>query len=210
MQRAFNHLKTFFACLLVLTALGVRAEESSEKGKWSVAFAVCNISDNTLGDYTSADFKDLKGPGSGETYNLTVARRIHEFAWNFGKYTMRPQLEVPFMLTLVDDQLQGVIPDFNIGVVIRWQNFPWNKFIYTTLSAGPGFSYATKIWTADYQRHPGEDRSNMKFWLPIEFTMALPQHKNVALVAFIDHQSGGHIFDQGGVDAWGFGVKVGF
>jgi len=177
---------------------------------WSFAFGVGVISDNTLADYLEPSFDKLHGPGGGLTYNFTVARRLHEFDWRIGKVHLNPQLELPAMLTLVDENSGRVIPDLNIGIVLRWQNFPWNRYVRTTLAAGPGFSYAFDVWSAEAQRHPGEDRSQMKFWLPIEFTVALPRYPQHQLLLFIDHQSGGTIFDRGGVDAWGLGYRFEF
>jgi len=175
---------------------------------WSFEFGVGVISETTLSDFLTLDFEALDGPGSGLIYNFTVARQIKEFDWKLWGKQLRPQLEVPFRFTLVDESAEGLIPDVNLGIVLRWQNFPWNRFLYTTLAAGTGLSYSSPVWTADNQQHPGRDRSEIKFWLPIEFTVALPRYRNYQLTAFIDHQSGGHIFDMGGVDAWGFGIRV--
>lgn len=178
---------------------------------WSFEFGVAVISDNTVADYTEPKLNKLHGPGGGLTYNFTVARRIHEFDWRIGPVHLRPQIEVPARLTLVDENTGRVIPDLNLGVVLRWQDFPWNRWVRTTLSAGPGMSYSFQVWTADWQRHEDDDdRSRLKFWLPIEFTVALPRWREHQLVAFIDHQSGGTLFDRGGVDAWGLGYRFEF
>lgn len=196
-------------------AQGLECEPTAGKprstGLWAIEFGVAVISDNTLSDYLDGDFDKLDGPGSGLTYNLTLARQIKEFDWVIGKTHLRPQLEVPFRLTLVDEKAGGIIPDVNLGVTMRWQNFPWNRFVYTTLSAGAGLSYSSPVWTADIQRHEnGEYRSKLKFWLPVELTFALPRHPNYQLTLFLDHQSGGRIFDSGGVDAWGLGFRCVF
>jgi hypothetical protein len=189
---------------------GVVREIAAADCLWSFQFGVGVISDNTLSDYKHADFDPLDGPGGGITYNFTFSRQWTEFDWRIGEIHLRPQLERVAMLTLVDENTGRVIPDINLGLVFRWQDFPWNRFVRTTLAAGPGFSYSFQIWTADKQRHPGEDRSRLKFWLPIEFTAALPCYPRHQVVAFIDHQSGGHLFDDGGVDAWGFGYRFEF
>ena len=179
-------------------------------GLWSFEFGVARISDNTPNDYFHLDFKDLTGPGSGLTYNFTIARRLIEFDWKVGPFRWRPQVEMPFRFTLVDQQVGGILPDVNIGVVFRWQDFPWNHFVYMTFAIGGGFSYSSPVWTADLQRHPGLHRSEIKFWLPIEFTVALPKYPNYQITAFVDHQSGGGLLDWGGVDAWGFGFRIVF
>lgn len=185
------------------------AEKSS--GLWSFEFGVGVISDNTPNDYYKFSFDPLEGPGSGYTYNFTVARQIAEFDWKVGGAHLRPTIEVPFRLTLVDQQEGGLLPDLNLGVAFRWRNFPWNRWVAMTFSVGAGISYSSPVWTADIQRHPNQlPRSEWKWWMPMEFTLAHPKYPNYQLTAFGDHQSGGTIFDTGGVDAWGFGIRVVF
>jgi hypothetical protein len=180
-------------------------------GRWSFEFGVGIITDNTPTDYPQFKFDALEGQGEGLTYNFTVARRLIAFDFELAGKRFRPQLELPFMLTLVDDRLEGIIPDINLGLNFRWQDFPWNRYVYTTLALGAGLSYSFDIWTADVQRHEGEERSNLKFWLPASLTFALPQYPRYQLTVFMDHQSGGFgLFDEGGVDAFGFGFRIVF
>jgi hypothetical protein len=144
------------------------------------------------------------------TDRLWSFRQWTEFDWRIGRIQLRPQLERVAMITIVDENTGKIIPDLNVGLVFRWQDFPWNRFVRTTLAAGAGFSYSFQIWTADKQRHPGEDRSRIKFWMPIEFTAALPCFPRHQVVAFLDHQSGGNVFDNSGVDVWGLGYRFEF
>ena len=178
---------------------------------WSVEFGVGVISDNVPADFVTGDFTALDGPGGGYTYNLTVSRRVHQFNWKIGSVVLRPELEVPGRITLVDENTDRVIPDLNLGLVLRWRDFPWNRFLRTTFAFGAGMSYSFQVWTADIQRHPDDlPRSRLKFWLPFELTVALPMYPEHQLVLFTDHQSGGWLFDSGGVDAVGFGYRFEF
>jgi hypothetical protein len=177
---------------------------------WAFQFGVSIISDNTLRDYFNGNFKRLFGPGGGLTYNLEIARRLKRYDWTIGQVHLHPEWEMPFRLTLVGDRVQGVIPDVNLGFRFRWRDFPWNRYLATTMAVGGGLSYTFEVWTGDFQRHPGQERSQWKFWLPMELTMALPQWPRYQLTAFIDHRSGGRIFDRGGIDTWGFGFRVVF
>lgn len=190
--------------------LDVVATPEASSGKWSFEFGVAAISDNTPNDYYKLDFDRLEGPGSGYTYNFTIARTVVDFDWKVWGVHLRPQIEVPFRLTLVDQKEGGLLPDVNLGLAFRWRNWPWNRWLQMTFAVGAGLSYSSPVWTADLQRHPGEDRSELKWWMPMEFTIALPKYPNYQLTAFGDHQSGGAIFDLGGVDAWGFGIRVVF
>lgn len=178
--------------------------------RWSFSVGVAVISDTRVHDYFSLNYKDFDGPGSGLTYNLTAAYRLREFDWQLWKFRVQPQLELPFMLTLVDEDDKQMFPDYNLGLKFRWRNFPWNRYVSTTFAVGGGLSYSAKIWTADQRRHEGEHRSHLKYWLPIEFTLALPRYPQHQLMLFIDHQSGGWMFDTGGVDAWGAGYRIQF
>jgi len=190
--------------------LDVVSTTEGSTGKWSFEFGVGVISDNVPSDYLSFNFKPLEGPGSGRTYNITVARTLTEFDWRLWGVHLRPQIEAPFRLTLVDQKVGGLLPDVNLGLAFRWRNWPWNRWLQTSFAVGCGLSYSSPVWTADQQRHPGQHRSEVKFWMPMEFTFALPKYPNYQLTAFGDHQSGGTLFDTGGVDAWGFGIRVVF
>lgn len=178
--------------------------------RWSFSVGVAVISDTRVHDYFTLNYKDFDGPGSGLTYNVTAAYRLREFDWELWKFRVQPQLELPFMLTLVDEDDEPMFPDYNLGLKFRWRNFPWNRYLSTTFAIGGGLSYSSRIWTADRRRHEGEHRSHLKYWLPIEFTLALPRHPKHQLMLFIDHQSGGWMFDTGGVDAWGAGYRIQF
>lgn len=178
--------------------------------RWSFSVGLAVISDTRVHDYFSLNYKNFDGPGSGLTYNFTAAYRLREFDWDLWKFRVRPQLELPFMLTLVDEDSYEMFPDYNLGLKFRWRDFPWNRYVATTFAIGGGVSYSARIWTADQLRHEGEHRSHLKYWLPLEFTMALPRHPQHQLLLFIDHQSGGWMFDTGGVDAWGAGYRVQF
>lgn len=180
------------------------------RSKWAFEFGVGIIADTTPGDYLKLEYDGYDGKGRGLTYNFTVAYRIYEANWNVGRYGFQPELETPVMLTLVDQNVGGIVPDINLGLQARWKDFPWNRFVYTTLAIGGGFSYSFDVWEADYSRHPGDDRSRLKFWLPVQFTFAAPWYPNHQFTAFIDHASGGQIFDRGGIDAWGFGYRFQF
>jgi hypothetical protein len=50
----------------------------------------------------------------------------------------------------------------------------------------------------------------LKFNWPIQMTFALPEFPEHQLMIFIAHQSGGHIFDEGGVNSLGVGYRRDF
>jgi hypothetical protein len=181
------------------------------RSRWSFNFGVGIIGDTSApGDYYRFDFDSAWGAGEGRTYNFAINYRLHEFDWKIGKQRFQPQLELPMMLTLVDEEELALFPDYNAGLMFRWRDWPWNRTVYTTFAIGLGVSYSSKVWTFDKQRHPGEYRAHLKFWLPIELTFAHPKSPQHQIMLFIDHQSGGHITDEGGQDAWGIGYRYNF
>jgi hypothetical protein len=178
-----------------------------QRGRWAFEFGWGVIGDTVPADYYTGEFDRFEGRGEGYTYNFTLSYQLQEFDWRAFGCRLQPALELPFMLTLVDQNVGGVVPDANLGLLFRWRDFPWNRWLYTTAGVCGGLSYAFDNWEADVSRHPGEDRSQLKFWGSLEFTLALPAHPHHQAVLFIDHQSGGHLFDQGGIDAWGIGYR---
>ncbi len=206
--------------MLTVTLLpGINRSQAAEdsrplldpRSRWSFTLGVGVIGDTSApGDYYKFDFDTAWGSGEGWTYNFTMNYRLHEFEWKIGKQRFRPQLELPMMLTMVDEAERGLFPDYNAGLMLRWRDWPWNRTAYTTFAIGLGVSYSSKVWTFDRQRHPGEYRAHLKFWLPIELTFAHPKRPQHQIMLFIDHQSGAHITDEGGQDAWGVGYRYAF
>ena len=177
---------------------------------WSIQFGVAVISKSDIGQILTGGFNRADGDAGGLLYSLTVNWTAHRFKIPCFGRTLTPQFEPYLTLTLVDENSRSVFPDYNGGVGLRWVDFPWNKWIRTTFFMGIGLSYSSSIYTADLERHPGEDRSYLKFDWPIQFSLALPRWPQHQLVLFNDHQSGGHVFDQGGVNSFGMGYRFQF
>ena len=196
---------------VVVRAQAAEDSGSDQRSRWSFNFAVGRIGDTSApGDYYRFDFDTAWGAGEGWTYNFAMAYRLREFDWQIGKQRFRPQVELPMMLTLVDEDESGLFPDYNVGLMFRWRDWPWNRTVRTTLGLGLGISYSSRVWTFDRQRHAGTDRAHLKFWLPIEITFAHPRRPRHQFTLFIDHQSGAHVTDVGGQDAWGIGYRYSY
>jgi len=190
----------------------VSADDQPEISKWAYEFGVAFLTTNTIDDILLGDRSvDIAGGSAGgEIYNFTVSRRLGELHWNVGNHTFTPQLEVPLMLEIVDENGRAPFLDYNASFVIRWVDFPWNRFVKTTFGTGVGLSYSSKVYQMDIDRHLGEDRSHLKFNWPIQLTLASPNRPQDQLQLYIAHQSGGHIFDAGGVNSLGIGYRRGF
>jgi hypothetical protein len=190
----------------------VPADDQPEISKWAYEFGVALLTSNTIDDILLGQrgVHIESGSAGGEIYNLTASRRLGELRWEIGEHTFTPQLEVPLMLEIVDENGRSPFLDYNASFVIRWVNFPWNKYVKTTFGTGVGLSYSSKVYQMDIDRHLGEDRSHLKFNWPIQLTLASPNRPQDQLMLYIAHQSGGHIFDHGGVNSLGVGYRRGF
>ena len=177
---------------------------------WSVQVGVAIISGSNVGEIFAGGFDRAQGDAGGQVYSLNFNWTAHRFEIPCRGRTLTPQFEPYFTLALVDENSGSIFPDYNGGVGFRWVDFPWDKWIETTFFMGIGLSYSSRIYTVDRERHPDEERSHLKFDWPIQVTFALPRWPQHQLVLFNDHQSGGHIFDAGGVNSFGIGYRLEF
>lgn len=182
------------------------------RGDWAFEVGVAMITDNNIEDFASPSFslERVHGPSGGNIYTFTASRRLGELKWEIGGCTFTPQLEVPLTLEIVDENSRSPFLDFNASFAVRWIDFPWNEYVSTSFAMGVGLSYSSEIYLADIDRHPDEDRSKLKINFPIQLTLALPEYPQHQIMVFIAHQSGGHMFDEGGVNSLGFGYRRGF
>lgn len=78
------------------------------------------------------------------------------------------------------------------GVFFRYQNFPWNDYIFTTVAASTGLNYASGISDIEKARSGNGRGARLLHYLAPEITFALPQHKSTELVIRFHHRSGGY------------------
>lgn len=189
-------------------AVLLEKEPSSLFEDWSFEYGVAFITKNSIGDIFSGEIARETGDAGGELYQLTATKHLASLKWDLFGRSFTPQLELPLCLEIVDENARSPFLDYNASLQLRWVDFPWNETIKTSFGVGLGLSYSTKIYQMDYQRHPGEDRSHLKFNLPIHLAFALPEYPDQELLIYLAHQSGGfHIFDKGGVNSLGIGLR---
>lgn len=180
------------------------------KRDWAFEIGLAFITENNIQDFSEGRFSVARGAAGGEILMLTASRRLGELEWKIGGNTFRPQLELPITLEIVNERGRDAFLDYNASFNVRWVDFPWNHLVRTTFSMGLGLSYSEKVYLMDIQRHPARDRSHLKFNWPISLTFAHPDFPEHQLMLLILHQSGGHIFDEGGVNSFGFGYRRDF
>ncbi len=198
------------ACIASASISFIPHASGGEKRDWAFEIGVAFITTNSIDDYTKGRYNIGDGPAGGEIYVITASRRLGELEWHVGNSVFRPQLELPFTLEIVDENSRSPFLDYNVSFNVRWIDFPWNDYVSTNFSMGVGLSYSEKVYLMDIQRHPNERRSKLKFNWPIALTFASPHAPEHQATLFILHQSGGLMFDRGGVNSVGIGYRRDF
>lgn len=187
-------------------------ETSGGPRTWSYEFGIAMITPNNIENFVgfgdSVSRED--GPAGGEIHTFTASRRLGQLVWNVGGHTFTPQVELPFTMEVVNENAGDPFLAFAGSLNVRWIDFPWNDYVKTTFSMGVGLNYSGQTYLIDEVKHPGNDRSHLKFNWPIQATFALPDHPDDQLMIFIIHHSGGRIFDHGGLNALGVGYRRDF
>lgn len=97
--------------------------------------------------------------------------------------------------------------EFNVPVVFRWEKFPWDNVVDTSLAYGIGPSYATKV-PAEEAARKGDSQQWLVYWM-FEIGLGLPQSQNWSVIARLHHRSGawGVVADDGGSNVLALGLK---
>jgi len=78
------------------------------------------------------------------------------------------------------------------AVFLRYNYFPWNDYIYTTVAVSTGLNYASGISEIEKNRAGNGRGDRLLHYLAPEITFALPQDKSKELVFRFHHRSGGY------------------
>jgi hypothetical protein len=79
--------------------------------------------------------------------------------------------------------------EFTGSVNLRWVEFPWNKYVETSMAIGEGLSYATEIPALEKAASPNGENSQLLNYILLEVTFAIPESP-WSLVTRIHHRSG--------------------
>ena len=187
-----------------------RLMAAPDKPEWGVQIGVAFISENNIGEIFTGGLEPAEGDAGGEVYLFSLTWIAHRFEIPYRDRVFTPRFEPYLTLALVDENRGSPFPDYNGGIGFRWVDFPWDRWVDTSAFMGVGFSYSSRVFLVDRERHPGEERSHLKLDWPLQLTLAIPRWPEHQLVIFNDHHSGGHIFDQGGVNNVGIGYRLEF
>jgi len=80
--------------------------------------------------------------------------------------------------------------EFNLPLIVRWNTFPWDSFIDTSVAFGDGLSIATETPDLEKARYGGDKAGAALNFVMVELTLALPEHPNIQFVSRFQHRSG--------------------
>lgn len=100
------------------------------------------------------------------------------------------------------------IYEFDPYISFRWANWPWNKYIVTSLAVGEGISYASSVPNVEIRNN--DDTRRLLNYLMLEATLSPPSYANLQLVLRIHHRSGAFgLYKAGntGSNVYGLGLR---
>lgn len=174
----FTRIAWGWILALVLVVLIVRAGTlEPADGEWSVFGYGAQWSANNIGAI-------LRGETEFRDSYLAVAGGSRTL-YGYGK-GLRLELEAN---AAVHAGLQHH-SEVNSALLIRWDRFPWDRFVNTSVAFGLGPSYAFR--TPEVERHPRRPASRLLVFMPVEITFALPGDHNPRreLLFRVHHRSG--------------------
>lgn len=179
------------------------AKETSVQRDWMLTGYGAQLSPDTLGETLTfnAHYEDCY------IAVLSLAKRIYSFKKLPVDFEMEGQVGKHF----------GEQNHFELNavpVVFRWKNFPWDKYVDTSVAVGAGVSYAFEKPDIE-ENSVGKDKTSPKLlgYLMLEFAFSLPDKPQWSFVARVHHRSGANGLFDGRLDASnaiGFGIKYMF
>jgi hypothetical protein len=99
--------------------------------------------------------------------------------------------------------------EFNLPLMLRWNRFPWDDVVDTSIAFGDGPSIANGTPALEKAQYGGDHSGPLLNFVVIEFTFALPDHPEIQFVNRLQHRSGAFNLINNTSDAstafvWGF------
>ncbi|PLX80772.1 MAG: hypothetical protein C0615_00485 [Desulfuromonas sp.] len=100
--------------------------------------------------------------------------------------------------------------EFNLLGLARWEPFPWDKYIETSIAFGIGPSWASEKPPIEVKSE-GDSEQLLVYWL-LELAFSSPTKSEWAFITRIHHRSEayGLVAERGGSNALAFGLKYRF
>ncbi len=164
----------------------------------ALTFYVGKYSDNRLGDIL------LSKPVALIDSWLAAAALSHAFAFESFKHQWEIEAQLAKHYRGQDHW------EVNLVAIYRWQYFPWNHRLRTTLAIGDGLSYAAEIPPLEEASKTNVGATRLLNYILVETTFAPPEVSDWSLVVRVHHRSGIFgLFDdvEGGSNIIAAGIK---
>jgi hypothetical protein len=175
--------------------------------RWSFQAGLGLITGSTIDEIGMLDSQLAKDESAGVIHLLQVSYKLARPDPVLFGHPIKLDLELPLVLGIVDERHNDPFMQYSVGLTFRWKTFPWNRWLYTNLETGGGFTYSQHVLATERERHPDRDRSHLEFYWPFQLMLAHPDHREHQLVLFLHHHSGGGVFHTGGVNTLGVGYR---
>jgi len=77
-----------------------------------------------------------------------------------------------------------------VGAFLRYDNLPWNDYVYTTFAVNTGVSYLTEASEFERSRDANLEAAKLLHFMAPEITFASPDNKNLEWLIRYHHRSG--------------------
>jgi predicted porin len=118
-------------------------------------------------------------------YTLAPENPVSRFFWHI---RAKFQLAGNFALRYEDGKMNDPIYEGDGYFVVRWRNFPWNRYLATTLAIGEGVSYVSRV--PQVEEEDNDNTKKLLNYLMLEATFALPRYPRTQILYRIHHRSG--------------------
>lgn len=167
---------------VAVMVLAVAVVPAAWSGDWSVTSYGARLTRNSFGDTLKAQAK------YEDSYlaALAVSRRVGWLRPYLGPVRDHLGLEIEGQVVKHFEDQKHVA--FNGLFVLRWQTFPWDRFLDTSLAVGEGLSYAVQSPVLEDLGDPNSP--NWLNYIMLELAVSLPDYPRWGLVARLHHRSG--------------------
>ncbi|OGT11818.1 MAG: hypothetical protein A2X77_06405 [Gammaproteobacteria bacterium GWE2_42_36] len=142
-------------------------------------------------------------------WSTEVAYRLAETNWLRSFFhPVIPVVQVAGNVTYRDGLYNHAdIAEFDPYLIFRWEQFPWNHVVDTTLAFAEGVSYVTQVpWV---EERYNDDTARFLNYLMFEATFAMPSHPEWQFLVRIHHRSGAYgLYGAGNTGSNNLGVGI--
>lgn len=176
-----------FLSYIFVAQVFAQTDQAPPQNNWGLAYFHGWMTDNNIlplifmhdvkFEYGTTNFLDLShtlSPDNPIRHFLQPIASSVEFANEFG----------------VRNDPNGTIYEGDTYLMLRWEKFPWDKYVINTFGLGDGLSYVTSIPLREEQNSSNNDPKRLLNFLAVETTIALPKYPDTSLVVRIHHRCG--------------------